>query len=86
LRRCNNETNYSGRKEIKMIELGIYQTVDDKEYDCHFLPEGKVAQAIGPLPKGDQIGSRGVAFEVKAETENEAKQNLAKEIGPGHWA
>jgi len=69
-----------------MIELGIYQTLDGKEYDCHFLPEGKVAQAIGPLPEGDQIGSRGVALEVSAETEQEAKQKLAEAIGPGHWA
>lgn len=68
-----------------MIKLGIYQTVDGKEYDCHFLPEGKVAEAIDPLPEGDQIGSRGVAFKVSAETEQGAKQNLAKEIGQGHW-
>lgn len=66
-----------------MIELGIYQTEDGKEYDCHFLLEGKIAQAIGPLP--NDIGSRGVAFEVSAENEQGARQNLAKEIGPGHW-
>jgi len=69
-----------------MIDLGIYQTVDGKEYDCHFLPEERVAHAIGPLPEGNQIGNRDIAFEVHAENEQEAKQNLAKEIGSGHWA
>jgi len=66
-----------------MIELGIYQTVDGKEYDCHFLPEGKVAQAIGPLPEGGQIGSPGVAFEVSANSKQDAKEKLTREIGPG---
>lgn len=67
----------------KMIELGIYQTKEGKEYDCHFRPDVKIAEAIGPLP--EDIGSRGVAFKVSAESEQEAKQNLAKEIGPGKF-
>lgn len=73
-------------KEAKTVELGIYQTKDGKEYDCHFMQDAKIAEAVGPLPESDQVGSRGVAFKVEAESEQEARQNLALEIGPGHWA
>lgn len=68
-----------------MIELGIYQTKDGKEYDCHFMQDAKIAEAIGPLPEADQVGSRGVAFEVRAESEQEARQKLATKIGPGEF-
>ncbi|GAI52393.1 unnamed protein product, partial [marine sediment metagenome] len=46
----------------------------------------QTARAVGPLPPPGQIGSRGVAFEVRAESEQEAKQKLAEAIGAGHWA
>lgn len=69
-----------------MIYLGIYQTKDGKEYDCNYIPADKIAEAIGPLPEPGQFGSRGVAFEVRAESEQEARQKLVEAIGPGHWA
>lgn len=65
-----------------MIDLKTYQTQDGKEYDCYYIQEDKIARAIGPIPS-DQIGSRGPAFTVRAESEKEAKQNLAEAIGPG---
>jgi hypothetical protein len=69
-----------------MIMLGIYQAKDDKKYDCHFILDGQTARAIGPLPHSGQAGPRGVAFEVGAKSEQEAKQKLAEAIGPGYWS
>lgn len=68
-----------------MIELGIYQTQDDKEYDCYFIPDEQTAKAVGSLPPPGQIGARGVAFTVRAESEQEARQNLTNKIGPGQF-
>lgn len=68
-----------------MIDLGLYQTKDDKEYDCHFHPDDKIAHAVGSFPEPGQVGSRDVAFKVRAESEQEAKHKLAEAIGPGHW-
>jgi len=70
-----------------MIPLGIYTTKDGKDYDCHFLPDGKIAKAIGPLPPPgpEYVGNRPEAFEVEAESAQEAKQKLAQAIGPGNW-
>ena len=68
-----------------MILLGMYTTKDGKNYDCHFLPGEKIAQAVGPLP--DRVGVSGVAFEVRAESEQEARQKIAEVIGqwPGKF-
>jgi hypothetical protein len=69
-----------------MVELRHYKTKDGKEYDCHFKADEKIAEAIGPLPTGGgNIGYRGVVYRVKAESKQDAKQNLAKEIGPGKF-
>jgi len=68
-----------------MIELGIYTTKDGRDYDCHFLPDEKMAQAVGPLPSPGHVGARGVAFEVEAKSEQEARQKLAEVIGPGNF-
>ena len=72
---------------INMISLGIYTTKDGKHYDCHFLSDEKMARAIGPLPSPgpEHVGARPVAFEVEAESAQEAKQKLAEAIGPGNW-
>ncbi len=74
------------KKEVNMIMLGIYQAQDDKKYDCHFILDRQTAKAIDPLPRPGQAGSRGVAFEVRAKSEQEAKQKLAEAIGPGYWS
>ena len=66
-----------------MIQLGIYTTIDGKQYDCQFIPAEKIVQAVGPLPH--RVGSRGVVFEVKAESEEEARQKIASEIGQGNF-
>lgn len=64
-----------------MLELGVFSSKDDKSYDCHFLPEEKVVQAVGPLP--DRVGARGVAFEATAESEEEARRKIAEAIENG---
>ena len=66
-----------------MIGLGIFTTRDGKNYDCQYIPDEKMAQAIGPLP--DYIGARGVAFSIRAESEQEAREKLAVKIGPGNF-
>ena len=69
-----------------MIELGIYQAKDGKEYQCLFSPDEEIAEAIGPLPESGQSRFRGTKFKVRAESKEKAKQKLAEAIGPGHWA
>jgi hypothetical protein len=60
-----------------MKDLGVYKTVKQETYRCHFDPEANAALALGPLP------SVGEAFRVDAQSEGEAKQKLAAEIGNG---
>ena len=40
-----------------------------------------MAQAVGPLP--DRVGARGVAFEIKAESEQEARKKIYAAIESG---
>ncbi len=49
-----------------MIKFSMFITQYDKNYDCYFLPDEKIALAVGPLP--GRAGARGVAFKVKAES------------------
>jgi len=62
-----------------MIKLGVCTTKDGKRYDCNFYLDDKRAEAIGPLPK-DQHGARGIATEVFAENEEEAKIKLGQRL------
>ncbi len=64
-----------------MNNLGIFESKTGRRYDCHFIPEEKMAQAIGPLP--ERVGSRGVAFEIRAESEKEARQKISAAIESG---
>ena len=64
-----------------MISLGIFESKEGRSYDCQFLPEEKMAQAVGPLPA--RVGPRGVAFEVQAESEEEARQKILSAIESG---
>lgn len=41
-----------------MERLGVYQCDDGKEYDCIYYPERRIAEAIGPLPVGNSVGSK----------------------------
>jgi hypothetical protein len=61
-----------------MINLGIFKSKSGKSYDCHFIPNEKTAQAVGPLP--ECVGSRGVVFETRAESEEEARQKISAAI------
>ncbi|MBA7665739.1 hypothetical protein ES703_73813 [subsurface metagenome] len=64
-----------------MIELGIYQAKDGKEYQCRFFPDEEIAKAIGPFPESGQSRFLGPKFEVRAESKEKAKQKLAEKIG-----
>ena len=61
-----------------MKRLGVYTSIDGKLYDLLFFPSDNLAQAVGPLP--DRVGAAGVAFEVFAKTELEAKEKLWEAI------
>ena len=65
--------------------IGLYRTKEGLSYDCQFIPDANLAQAVGPLPAPRQVGARGVAFEVEAESEEEAREKLAEKIGPGYY-
>ncbi len=64
-----------------MIILGKFTTKEGNNYDCQYLPEDKLVQAVGPLPKRE--GARGVAFELRAESEQEARQIISVAIESG---
>ena len=61
-----------------MVNLGIFKSKSGKIYDCHFIPDEKMARAVGPLP--ERVGARGVAFEIRAEPEQEARQKISVAI------
>ena len=65
----------------KLINLGIFKSKEGVSYDCHFRPEEKMAQAVGPLP--ERFGARGTVFETRAESEQEARQKIQNEIDSG---
>lgn len=71
--------------EVDMTNLGIYQTRKGEEYDCYFISNNRIAKAIGPLPSWEQVGWQGPAFEVSAESKQEAMDKLAEKIAPGKW-
>ena len=48
-----------------MISLGKFRSNTGKSYDCHFIPEQNIVQAVGPLPS-QGVGARGVAFKTEA--------------------
>ncbi|RJP76539.1 MAG: hypothetical protein C4522_18335 [Desulfobacteraceae bacterium] len=64
-----------------MINLGIFKSKAGKSYDCHFVPDEKIAQAVGPLP--ERVGTRGVVFETRSESEEEARQKISAAIESG---
>lgn len=68
-------------KGAKMINLGIFKSKSGESYDCHFIPDEKMAQAVGPLP--DRAGSRGVVFETRAVSEQEARDKISAAIESG---
>jgi len=53
----------------------------EKHNICGTLKAKKMTQAVGPLPK--RGGARGVAFEIRAESEQEARQIISAAIESG---
>lgn len=66
-----------------MIDLGIYQAKDGKEYLCPFFPNVEIAEAIGPSAENTVF--RGPAFRVRVGSKEEAIQKLAEAIDPGSF-
>jgi len=63
---------------------GIHTSKDGKIYDLKFRPEAKNAIALGPLPEiGESVSD--IAFEVDAESEDEAKKRLIQKIESGQF-
>ena len=63
-----------------MILLGRYST-STNSYDCHFIPDEKKVQAVGPLP--ERGGARGVVFKTDASSEEEARHKIQSAIDSG---
>jgi len=61
------------------IELGIYNRTDGKSYACFFDKKNNKAEARGPLNRAGTTGE----IQVDANSEEEARQKLAKKLGPG---
>ena len=64
-----------------MIKLGIFRTKENNSYACHYFPESKKVEAVGPLT--DRMGSRGVTFETIADSEEEARKKIEEAIESG---
>jgi hypothetical protein len=62
-----------------MINFGIFESTEGRRYACHFLPEENMVEAVGPLPKSGD-GTRGIVFERRAESEQEARQIIIDAI------
>jgi hypothetical protein len=60
-----------------MKDLGMYKTVKQETYHCHFDPDNGRALALGPLPATDK------AYDLEAQTEDEALDKLAEQMGKG---
>lgn len=58
--------------------LGAYKTEDGKIYDLIYFSDEGLGRAIGPIPK--HVGAAGVAEEVHASSESEAKELLIEKL------
>ena len=61
------------------IYLGDYITNNDEYFQCFFVAEIEYAAAFGPFNKVRMLDW------AKAKTEKEAKENIIKKLGPGHF-
>jgi len=61
-----------------MKNLGIYETKDGRLYHLVYFPNEGLGQAIGPLP--ERVGAAGVATEVYASSDSEAKEMLIEKL------
>lgn len=61
-----------------MKNLGIYKTKDGKLYDLIYFSDEGLGQAIGPIP--ERVGAAGVATEVRASSNSEAKELLIEKL------
>jgi hypothetical protein len=54
-------------------------------YDCHFILENNIVQAIGSLPNAiNNYGARGVAFEANAKSLDDAHKIIDDAIKQGN--
>jgi hypothetical protein len=72
-------------EEEIMTKLGHYITLNGERFDCIFYEENNIAVALGPI---DIFVAHSLPEKIKIEvfSEDEAKKELAKELGPGDWA
>jgi len=68
-----------------MKQLGHYITSNGERFDCNFFEENNIAVALGPI---NIFVSGCLPEKVKIEvfSEDEARKELVKELGPGDWA
>ncbi len=60
-----------------MKDLGIFKTVKQETYRCHYDFRNNEAIAMGPLPEVSK------AFQVEANSEKEAVEKLSEKLGQG---
>ena len=72
-----------------MKTLGCYRSEDGERYILQFVREYKCARAFGPISNASEravsMDTKKPAFEVEAESEEDARQRLAREIGQGNF-
>ena len=73
--------NVTGR-EIRRIDS--YKTQDNKLYHCLFLPEAKIALAIGAFQVNDTSGVKGDIC-IDATSEEEARRGIHSVLAPGDF-
>ena len=68
-----------------MTELSHFITDNGERYYCVLFEEDGSAEAVGPI-KHSTSGCDPVKLRIEATSAREAKEILAKELGPGSWA
>ncbi len=71
---------------MEMVQLGTYLTSTGERYHGVFFPEGKFAQAMGPIPaagKGPTVAVKAKVIDVA--NADDAKDKLAERLPAGHW-
>ena len=71
------------KREIR--QMGTYQTREGEKYYCLFLPDAKIALAVGPCRVSDS--STGVKGDVciDASSEEEAREGMRTVLGSGDF-
>ncbi len=67
-----------------MKDLGIYRTKNNETYCCYFILETKRVFVVGPFTK-NVFTSSYIVEEILADSEEEAKNKLIKDLGEGSF-